>query len=298
MMHARLAMFSRLAAVVLWLAAAALPAAAAKGVESFSLSAGDVRVTARYADPFSEAADDVVPVVEVRTGDMTLPGGVFRAAFPDETGRPDIFIAEMDPANGHPEVVVEFYSGGAHCCESIYVLEEDPAAPGTWRKIALGTFDGGARKPRDVDGDGLAEIVVTDECFLYAFGSYAESYAPPVILAVRNGQRRNLTRTPRMRPFLKSEERRVLRLMKSEDGRTAEGHVPNGILAGYVALKILLGEGRQGWLFMLRNRNPASPPEEICPLDLEQGECPVPELRLAFPAALALHLCTCGYTAR
>ena len=37
---------------------------------------------------------------------------------------------------------------------------------------------------RDLDGDGLAELRLKDDRFLYAYECYACSYAPPLILSV------------------------------------------------------------------------------------------------------------------
>ena len=274
--------------LAVFLVAVTMPASA---VETMSLRAGGLAVEARFTDMLAESDEDFVPEVEVHAGNDVI----YLARFPDEMGRPSIFITEMDPANTKPEVVVEFYSGGAHCCESIYVLEEVPGRPGEWQTVDLGQHDGGERPPQDLDGDGLSEIVTKDSSFLYAYGSYAESYAPPVIISVRKGHRVDLTRRPSMRPFLRKEEKRIRAIMRDPDFRNDRGYIPNGVLAGYVALKILLGEGPEGWRFMLKNRDPAAPPDEICPLDDENGECPVPMLKVDFPVSLAMHLRAMGY---
>ncbi len=262
------------------------------GVRHATVRDSGIELQAACLDMLDPAADDFTPTVEIRAGGRRL----HLARFPGETGCPSLFVTEMDPANGKPEAVVEFYSGGAHCCESIYVLEEVPGRPGRWQKVDLGQHDGGERLPQDLDGDGLSEIVTKDESFLYAYGSYGESYAPPVIVSVRQGRRVDLTRSPAMRPDLRKEERRVLKMMRDPDRRTDNGYIPNGVLAGYVALKLLLGEGREGWLFMLKNRDPAAPPERMCPLEEnEVGECPVPRLKVPFPVMLTFHLRAAGY---
>ncbi len=275
------------------LGGAALLSGTAVALETTRIEARGLTVIARYADTLEDMDRAPAPQVEVRAGDRRL----FQARFPDEMGRPALFVTEMDPANSRPEVVVEFYSGGAHCCESIDVLEEIPGRPGHWQTVNLGWHDGGERPPKDLDGDGLTEIVTTDESFLYAYGSYAESYAPPVIMGVRQGRQVDLTRRPSMRSFLRREEKRIRRFMRDQ-WRGRGRPVPAGILAGYVALKILLGEGPEGWRFMLANLDPATPPTAACPLDESSVECPVPLLQLDFPAALALHLRTMDYVGR
>src|SRR5262245_38585526 len=48
----------------------------------------------------------------------------------DSTGFADppvsVQIAELDPSNSHPEVVVSFYTGGAHCCSDTSVVTSGP----------------------------------------------------------------------------------------------------------------------------------------------------------------------------
>jgi hypothetical protein len=62
----------------------------------------------------------------------------------------------------------------------------------------------------------------------------------------------------------------------------------NGFLAGYVAQKILLGEGPQAWTLMLAYYDKASDwGLDVCDQPLnEDGECPGHEVKLSFPDAL------------
>ncbi len=248
------------------------------------LRAGELTVVSRYKNPDAEDGLDYAPRVSV----LLRGRKVAEARFPDDVGAPDVYVAEMDPANGQPEVIAEGYSGGAHCCEDIVVLvapRDDVRAP--WKQVRLGAFDGGARPPRDLDGDGLAEILVRDDAFYYAYGCYGCSYAPPVILSVRDGKKVDLTRQPSFRPLLRKEEKRVIRRMKESRAENG-GRVENGLLAGYVALKALLGEGAEGWNFMLKNHVPQQ--QEYCPVPGRDFDCAVRPLKISFPLSLAIAL--------
>ena len=63
-------------------------------------------------------------------------------------------IAELDGGNPYPEVVVSFYTGGAHCCSATSVLTASPDGS-KWTTVDLGQFDGGPllATVKDVTGD-------------------------------------------------------------------------------------------------------------------------------------------------
>lgn len=90
--------------------------------------------------------------------------------------------------SGHPNVIIESYSGGAHCCFEtlVYDLAETlvpiglPASPGG---NAPGEFV-------DLDGDSVFEFQTCDDSFAYAYCSYAGSPCVPAVLVYDSGQRR------------------------------------------------------------------------------------------------------------
>jgi hypothetical protein len=71
----------------------------------------------------------------------------------------------------------------------------------------------------------------------------------------------------------------------------------NGFLAGYVAEKILLGEGKQAWALMLDHYDRASDwGLTACNVQLDDdGQCPGKEITLSFPDALEHMLKENGY---
>lgn len=188
-------------------------------------------------------------------------------------------IAEIDPGNSHPEVVVSFYTGGAHCCSDTSVVTSSPDGS-TWKTVDVGEFDGSPLLTTDLDGDERYEFATRDNAFLYAFACYACSEAPLEVLTVESGAVKTVTSEARFKPAHES-------WLKTMVGNVPEDDV-NGFLAGYVGEKILLGEGKQAWELMLAHYDQASDwGLETCEQPLnEDGECPGAEVKLTFPDAL------------
>ncbi len=159
------------------------------------------------------------------------------AAFPATAG-----LVEMDPANDTLEVFFETYTGGAHCCAELRILTR--SASGKWKTLEAGAFNGGGGLVDDLEGDGRYEIVSNDESFLYAFGCYACSAAPLQVSAIESGEVRDATFEPR---FLAKHREYLAQLEEGLELSEAE----NGFLAGWVAQKIIVGEGETAWADML-----------------------------------------------
>ena len=79
---------------------------------------------------------------------------------------------------GDPDVVVERYSGGASCCLSYVVL--NLGAELTSIDLPLDTPCGASF--RDLDGDGIFEVIACDDAFRCVFCSCASSPLPTVVL--------------------------------------------------------------------------------------------------------------------
>ena len=108
-------------------------------------------------------------------------------------------VAELDASNQTPEVVVSFYTGGAHCCSDTSVVESSGDGS-VWKTIDVGEFDGGPLLASDLDGDGRYEFETRDNAFLYAFGCYACSTAPLELIGIDNGEVKNITTEDRFKP--------------------------------------------------------------------------------------------------
>jgi hypothetical protein len=85
---------------------------------------------------------------------------------------------------GHPDVVIHVFTGGAHCCFSTIVYD---VGPGLTKVLETplsncdGTFE-------DLDGDGVAELITCDDLFAYTFCSFAGSPATQVVLQYDPGR--------------------------------------------------------------------------------------------------------------
>jgi len=156
--------------------------------------------------------------------------------------REGVQIAEIDPGNSYPEVVVSFYTGGAHCCSDTSVITSS-ADGSAWQTVKVGEFDGGPMLATDLNGDGRYEFKTRDNAFLYAFACYACSEAPLELLTVENGAAKNVTTDEKFKPAHAAYLKGMISNVPDED--------VNGFLAGYVGEKILLGEGKPAWDLML-----------------------------------------------
>ena len=197
-------------------------------------------------------------------------------------------IAELDPNNPYPEVVVSFFTGGAHCCSLTSVVTSD-ADGAEWREVDVGEFDGGPMVAVDLDGDKTYEFETRDNAFLYAFGCYACSEAPLQVLALKDGKIADMSDEERFKPAHAAWLKNMITAVPEED--------VNGFLAGYVGEKIRLGEGKQAWDLMLKyyDRN-SDWGLEICEQDYdENGDCPVEPAKVTFPQALEHMLNENGY---
>lgn len=190
-------------------------------------------------------------------------------------------LKDLD-GNGIPEVIIKTFSGGAHCCTNLKIY--------TWNnnkfiKLETGLLDGGGGTFQDLDGDGKFEFITYDNSFLYTFSSYAGSFPPSRIYAFKKGRFENVTR--RYVKYLKSQAWEMYQAFLQRNQKKYE---VNGILAGYVAQKSLLGEYQQAWEFMLANYDRTSD----WGLDIYQGGRVFGKYP-NFPTALKAFLTKQGY---
>lgn len=211
------------------------------------------------------------------------------ASFPDNP----VFviqIAEMDPANPYAEVAFSSFTGGAHCCSDTKVLTSSKDGK-SWKIIEMDALDGDLLKLRDLDGDGRYEFAFHDNAFLYAFGCYACSAAPLRVLQLSDGELKDHSRQPRFRAH-------QLNWLQNMLEWAGEGMDMNGYLAGYVAQKILLGEGADAWKLMLKHHDrEAEWGLAFCAVkENDKGECPQgKKTTLSYPDALKRFFTKTGY---
>lgn len=140
-------------------------------------------------------------------------------------------VLDVD-ADGEPEVLVDLYTGGAHCCTVTELLHWTGAG------YAVTTHDWlDAGYALDDRGRGRVAFVTGDARFAYAFSSYADSRFPVVILEAQQGVWRDVTRAHP--ETLRAEAARL----RGEYDRRRGGPFALGILAAWVADEERLGRG-------------------------------------------------------
>jgi hypothetical protein len=97
---------------------------------------------------------------------------------------------------GHPDVVIERFTGGAHCCFSVIVYDLGP----TLTKVLETQESNCGGRFEDLDGDSVLEFVTCDDLFAYAYCPYASSPMVQVILQYEPG-RGYVPASPRFAPL-------------------------------------------------------------------------------------------------
>ena len=144
-------------------------------------------------------------------------------------------------ANQEPEVLVDLFTGGAHCCSYSLIYRYNP----TTQKYSYTRQDWGnsSYQLQDLNKDGIPEFQSRDDAFAYAFGSYAGSGYPSQIWQYRQGKMVNVTRQ-----YPKLIYNDAYYWWKAfVERRSDQVEYGKGPLSAYVANKYLLGQGHDGW---------------------------------------------------
>lgn len=148
-------------------------------------------------------------------------------------------VRDLD-ADQEPEVLLDLYTGGAHCCTYSLIYRYDPV-----KKYSYIRHDWGNRGYvlKNLDQDPIPEFSSQDDRFAYAFGSYAGSGYPLQIWQYYQGKMRQVTR--RYPKLIYSDAYSWWQLFTKNAQDTVE--YGRGPLAAYLADKYLLGQGQDGW---------------------------------------------------
>ena len=152
-------------------------------------------------------------------------------------------VADLD-GDGEPEVLVDVFSGGAHCCLTTRLLTFNGTGYTPtdldWRDLGY--------QLEDADGDGRPELVGNDPSFSEAFTAFAASAFPPLIFRLENGKLVDVTRAfPKLVRADAATQLKLLRKLKRGDD-------VRGVLAAYVADEYLLGKSSAGLRELDRQR--------------------------------------------
>lgn len=147
-----------------------------------------------------------------------------------------------------PEVIMTQYSGGAHCCTSIYVLALKPSV-----RLLLNYEAGhaGGIEIRDLDRDRRPELILYDDSFAY-FDDLCFACSPagiPLIACFRDGRFVDCTRSfPDVLRREIASWSETLRKAAEEGPRDAAALMyMRGTALGLYANYVLLGADEHGW---------------------------------------------------
>jgi hypothetical protein len=156
-------------------------------------------------------------------------------------------IAVGPLVRGQPaSVIVQTYTGGAHCCMHVAIALRSGKA---FRLVDLGEWDGdGVAWPKDVSGDGVADFQFVDNAFLYAFGSYAGSWPPPLVMNIRGLKPVNVSTEPAYRPLYAAD------LAETRKACVDGDEFSGGACAGYLADAARLGQFDAAWAKVARTK--------------------------------------------
>ena len=206
-------------------------------------------------------------------------------------------LADLDPSNKYPEVILSSFTGGAHCCTEIKALSSD-ASGNNWSEVKLGSYDGGPSPAKDPLSDGRYYITVADDRFLYKFTNYACSASPTRLLRLEGKSLKDVTLDQAFFAYHSKAARSFEDSLPPAGDERYSSDCINGFLAGYVAAKALVGELESGWQTMLKSYFRGSDwglKECLSGYD-EKGDCRGPEtVYSSFPEALKALLLRAGY---
>lgn len=202
---------------------------------SWQLGPMTVTVSARRDGEF------YAPVVQVEYAGskVSMQGEMVSGSYPHRIS------AVVNRVGTYPVLMLQSFSGGAHCCNSVQVAG---LSGGKLKVVNLGSWDGDQIDlPQDISGDGTADFVFYDNSFLYAFAPYAYSYSPPKIVNIRNGRSVDISSN---RAFRRLFEKTVSETQGLCDPNQ-ETFARNGACPAFVAAAARLGKIDWAWSRMV-----------------------------------------------
>jgi hypothetical protein len=230
--------------VVAWACAVAPGAALASDSASVTHASGAVSATLQWdgvkdsiavANPRLAVTRAGTPY-DLKIADICEDGCILVADSADRgPGDSIVKVVDLD-GDGEPEVLVDTFSGGAHCCTTTRVF--------TWNGTGYASTDIGwadaTYAVKDANGDGHPDLVGQDAGFAYAFTSYADSAFPPLVRQVDHGKVTDITK--QCPALIKANASKLLKALR----KASRSQDIRGILGAYVADQYLLGKASVG----------------------------------------------------
>jgi hypothetical protein len=225
-----------------------LPGTASARDVTQTAQAGDVRATLTYRvvkNVYSQVRLRIVRaghgLVDDRLREVTCGKGCasWAPGFGAHAG--PVRVRDLD-ADGEPEVLLDLYSGGAHCCAltAFYRYDGNSAI---YRRSVWDFHDSGYRLV-DLDADGRPELSGYDDRFAYVFAPYAFSLAPRQIWQWQAGELAEVTRN--FLDSVRTDARQALAIY-NRSRQKGDRMAIRGALAAWAADQCLLGRSQQAW---------------------------------------------------
>ena len=144
-----------------------------------------------------------------------------------------VSLSDLD-GDGEPEVVLDLYWGGAHCCWYTQIYRYDATAQ-RYRPL-VHVWGNVGYTLADLSHDGRQELITRDDRFSYAFADFADSAWPVRILDYRAGKLVVVTTS-----YPAEVKRDATSLWHSAMARARNGPSNQGIMAAWAADQCLLG---------------------------------------------------------
>jgi hypothetical protein len=230
------------------LAAVACGAPAAAGAATENASSGQVSATLSYSHNTRDNTYGDLKIVIQRGGAVAFDQpitsedcayGCTAVAALAGHGSKSVNVTDLD-GDGEPEILVDLFTGGAHCCLITEIFSFDGAAA-TYRRLEHNFADPGYTL-KDLNGDGTPELRSADFRFAYSLASYAGSSLPPQIWRWRKGTLVDVTREfpDLIRAASKRHWKIYRRYIRNKDPLNDPGL---GALAAWAGDEYLLGHG-------------------------------------------------------
>lgn len=172
--------------------------AVALTTKTLSVGAGPVNASFSYQetrDRYGLATDSAQRLTIQRSGVTVYDRpthSAFCSPFCNANGSSPLAVRDIE-GNGEPDVLLDLYTGGAHCCSIVQIYSYDAAAR-SYTLYEHDFFDPGARIV-DLAGDGKLEFESANAAFEYEFASFAYSGVPIQVWRFLGGRLHDVTRS-------------------------------------------------------------------------------------------------------
>jgi serine protease Do len=179
------------------------------GTKTATLQYGDLVITVD-SEPSKSEVTSRIPFVQAHSNDGAIKFAIHLEDDEDvgqEQPNAQVRLIKLDPSSTQPQVIFTYNWGGAHCCMITKIATVDEK--GNWHIVDGGILDGDGYEFVDLDRNGGGELVSIDNSFLYAFCSYACSYAPTLVKKLTGRELRNVRTKGEYQEFLRYRLRQL-----------------------------------------------------------------------------------------